>query len=539
MDSYTVAELLRKHVTAQQVNDRRVALTFGGTHLSYDELDERSDRVANALLRHGFNHGDRVGMLLHNRTEWVEVFFAIAKIGGVVVPINHLLSPAEVAFILRDCGARWLVSEASFGTTTDGIDLGSDTPRLVLVDDGANGVFDYQAAVSSAVGDSDALPDRQPVRSDDLFLLQYTSGTTGSPKGAMHTHSTVLWNALHQIVDYRVTADDVFLVVPALCWAAGFHDLALATLWRGGRLVLSTTTGFSAERFLATVETERVTATLLVPTVLRRVLAASALHEHDLSSLRTVYSGGEPVGPAVIAGMKQHFPSCALIQAYGMSEFPTMMLYLDQRYAEQKPGSAGRACSAAEIRVVDESGKDTASGEIGEILCRSPATMIGYYRRPEASAEILANGWLHTGDLATVDQDGFVYIAGRAKDMIISGGLNVYPAEIELALAQHPSVLEAAVIGVADPDWGEVGHALVIRSSDDELHEDDMAEFLRRNIAHYKVPKYYTFSTSALPRTTSGKIQKFRVKEQLHALAENSRRSLAGRAATGQGTRAN
>ncbi|WP_199433794.1 class I adenylate-forming enzyme family protein [Qaidamihabitans albus] len=516
MDSYTVAELLRKPRTAHRVNENRVAVVCGDTRLTYDELDERSDRLAAALAAEGFVKGERVGVLMYNRVEWPEIFFAVAKLGGVVVPVNYLLKRQEVEFILDDCGASWLVFEEGLRSIVPFAGDGASDRRYVGVATGKSegGVLDYAELMES--GRTAAAP-TSAIRADDLFLLQYTSGTTGVPKGAMHSHATVLWNSFHQVVDYGITSDEVFLVVPALCWAAGFHDIALATLWMGGRVVLSPSTGFEPERFFSTVERERITSALLVPTVLKRVLADPAFDRFDLSSLRIICSGGEPVPITAIQDARRKLPTCALLQCYGMSEFPTMMLYLDGPNAERKIGSAGRACSAAEIRIVDEKGQDTPVGAVGEIICRSPATMLGYYGRPEATASTLVDGWLHTGDLAQVDDEGFVYISGRSKDMIITGGLNVYPAEVERVIAQHPAVLEAAVVGVEDPRWGEVGDALVVLAPEAALDEEELVGYLRENLANYKIPRKYSFTRDPLPRTTSGKVQKFKVRERMSA----------------------
>lgn len=517
METYTVADLLNKPITTNRINDKGIALTFQGRDVSYGELDTRSDGIAMGLRNAGFAKGDRVGVLLYNRIEWVEIFFAIAKLGGVVVPINYLLKPAEIQYILDDCQARWVVFETELREVADatrttgsegrqyiGIDI-HDEPDLLSYSE----LFDERAMSGEKMPQAD-------VRSDDLFLLQYTSGTTGMPKGAMHTHANVLWNSFHQVMDYGITRNEVFMVIPALCWAAGFHDLALATIWMGGRVVLSPSTGFDPVRFLRTVEQERVTSVLLVPTVLKRVLAEKSFGEYDLSSLRIICSGGEPVPVTAIEEAHRKLPSCALLQVYGMSEFPSMMLCLDADHALSKIGSTGRACSAAEIRIVDEEGRDVPPGTVGEIICRSPATMIGYYGRPDASAQTLAGGWLHTGDLAHVDEEGFVYVAGRSKDMIISGGLNVYPAEVERVIAQHESVLEAAVVGEEDPEWGEVGHALVVVHAGRELDTESLSSYLKEQLANYKIPRRFTFSEESLPRTTSGKVQKHLVKERLN-----------------------
>jgi len=218
-----------------------------------------------------------------------------------------------------------------------------------------------------------------------------------------------------------------------------------------------------------------------------------------------------------IEDAQRKLPNCAVLQVYGMSEFPTMMSYLPAEDAVRKLGSAGRACSAAELRIVDDKGNDVPPGVVGEIICRSPANMIGYYNRPEATKAALAGGWLHTGDLATYDEEGYIFISGRAKDMIISGGLNVYPAEVERVLAQHDDVIEAAVVGKPDDKWGEVGDALVVVRPGATVTEDELLEHMRAELANYKIPKRITLTTEPLPRTTSGKVQKFRVKELLQS----------------------
>ena len=516
MNSYTLSGLLRKNAFTQRVNDPRVAVSFEGRDTTYEELDARSNALASSLARQGFAHGERVAVLLYNRIEWPEVFFAVVKLGGVVVPVNYLLTGQEVRHILDDCGATWVIYERDLRSGLDAVISNEAGRRFVGIglepDEGRPG-FDYEALV--AQGEVGEFVPAYPVTTDDLLLLQYTSGTTGAPKGAMHTHSTVLWNSFHQIVDYGITADDVCLVMPALCWAAGFHDLALATLWVGGQVVLAPSRGFDPRHFLTTVQEHGVTMTLLVPTVLKRVLLEPSFAQYDARSLRLVCSGGEPVPTTSIHEFQELLPSCALLQVYGMSEFPTMMLYLDADHAIKKAGSAGHACSAAEIRIVDEEQNQVPAGEIGEIICRSPATMIGYYNNDNATASALRDGWLHTGDLAHADDEGFVYVSGRSKDMIITGGLNVYQAEVERVLAQHSDVLEAAVVGLEDPDWGEVGCAFVVVRDGSRLGEDEVASFLGEQLAKYKLPRRYVISAEPLPRTTSGKVQKFRMRETL------------------------
>jgi fatty-acyl-CoA synthase len=353
------------------------------------------------------------------------------------------------------------------------------------------------------------------VRADDLFTLLYTSGTTGLPKGAMHSQATVLWNTYHQIPDFHVTCDDVWLTVPSLCWGAGFHDLTLATWWAGGKVVLKESTGFKPERFLELVQGEGVTKTLLVPSALRRVLESLSPEAGALETLQLVLCGGEPVPLSLLETAAERLSTCKVSQVYGLSEFPSLMLHLDPEDSLTRMGSAGKACGIAGVRVIDNDGNDVSGDTVGEIICRSPAVMLGYLRLDEATGSTLRDGWLRTGDLARVDEDGYIYIVGRAKEMYISGGLNVYPAEVERAITSCPGVLEAAVVGIADERWGEVGHAIVVPEPGSMLEEAELRELLGAKLANYKVPRKVEIRTDPLPRTTSGKIQKGKLREQL------------------------
>ena len=522
MGSFSLASIVRKPPTAPRTNPAREAVRFGDAALTYDQLDDRSSRLAAGLVRRGLQKGDRVAILMHNRLEWVELFFALAKAGAVMVPLNYLLRPQELQYILDDCGASWLVCEDGlFGALSD---LAVSDITVVMVGEERDATVAYETLVTE--GDSE-IDDRGDL--DDLFLLQYTSGTTGFPKGAMHTHSTVLWNTVHQIPDFGVTADDVYLVVPALCWAAGFHDLALATLWAGGRVVLHPSTGFDASSFLETIERERVSKTLLVPSVLKRVLGAPDFDQRDLSCLQLVISGGEPVPVPAIEEFTRRLPGCTMAQVYGMSEFPTLMLLLDSSDATRKAGSTGKACRAAEIRVVETDGRDAPPGTPGEIIVRSPACMTGYYGNPDATKSILADGWLHTGDLATVDDEGYVFIAGRSKDMIITGGLNVYPAEVERVIASHEAVVEAAVVGLPDDRWGEIGCAFVTLAPGTTLTGDELGAWLKGQLASFKIPKRFQPGYEPLPRTTSGKVQKFRLRDRYADTATGAATTRRGR----------
>jgi fatty-acyl-CoA synthase len=425
-------------------------------------------------------------------------------LGGVVVPVNYLFKAKEVQFLLEDSGARWMFVEEGLWDSVGPIRPDSSRAvTCVTLDAAVPATLAYEdlVAAGSAAGVDRTVNPAQP------FLLQYTSGTTGFPKGATHTHDTVLWNALAQVADFAITRRDVYLCIPALCWAAGLHDVTLPALWVGGTVVLHPSRRFDAGEVWRTVERHRVTISLFVPSVLRIALAYP-LEDHDLTSLRMVASGGEPVPVPAIEEFQRRLPTCDLIQGYGMSEFPAIMSFLDGEHAVAKRGSAGRATRITELRIVDADGCDVPPGEHGEIVVRSPATMTGYWGRPDATAAVMTDGWFHTGDRGYLDDDGFLYIAGRSKDMIISGGLNVYPAEIERVIERHPAVAEVAVVGVPDDRYGEVGEAHVVVRDGAGVNEADLDAVARAELANYKVPRRWVLRSEPLPRTASGKVQK-------------------------------
>lgn len=517
ISAFTLDSLLQRNLPLYGAEPGRIAVIYGEQEVTFEQLNARSEALALGLLANGFQRGDAVCVLANNCAEWFELLFALAKIGGVIVPINYLLKPKEISFIVADAGSRWIVGDEPLWNTVQEVcaDLDFEVVSISLGSDSA-GDLSYEALCSTP----GSLPPIE-VLADELLLLQYTSGTTGFPKGAMHTHETILWNSLHQIPDFRINREDVHLVIPAMCWAAGFHSFTLAVLWVGGRIVINPSRGFSPEAFCATVEHYGITKTILVPAVLRRILSYAQLEQHDLSSLNLALSGGEPVPIQLIDEWHNRVPSCALVQGYGMGEFPTLMLSLGAEDARRKAGAAGRSCLVAQVRVVDKDFRDVAVDQVGEIVVLSPACMVGYRGQPSATAEAFHQGWMRTGDLARVDEDGYVYIAGRVKEMIIVGGLNVYPAEVERVLLDLEAVSEAAVVGVPDPGWGEVPEAFVSVKPGHAITAPELEEYCRLNLANYKIPRSWRISWDPLPRTASGKIQR-------HVLASLAREALAG-----------
>lgn len=512
MSPFGLADIVLRPRTAAGFDHDRAALIVGDDQLTYGELGDRVLRLATGLSDLGFQRGDVVALYLKNRLEYLELVFAVAHLGGVLVPLNYLLRPGEVAFIVADCQARWLVTEPSL---LDGVATSVGPEFLVLA--GADDVVDGVAADGVKVVDyattlaERARPIPASVTSDDRLLLQYTSGTTGFPKGAVHTHGSVLVNALAQVVDFAVTHEDVHVVVPSLSWAAGLHCLTLSTLWRGGTVVLKPTGGFDADDLAALVARHGVSTGMFAPTIIRQLIDRRAADRHDLSSLRLLLSGGEPVTPTEIGEFQAQVPGVELHQGYGVSELPSTMLYLPAADVVAHHGAAGHSSVIANVRVLREDGTDADVDEHGEIAVRSLATSSSYAQR-ESSTTGVVDGWLHTGDRGFVDGDGFVHVAGRSKEMIVSGGLNVYPAEVERVLAAHPGVREVAVVGVPDPRFGEVGHAFVVREAGALVDSDELADFARNELAGFKVPRHWTMRTAALPRTVTGKLRRFELR---------------------------
>jgi acyl-CoA synthetase (AMP-forming)/AMP-acid ligase II len=489
---------------AQGPHRHREAVRINDDACDFAALAERATRVGNALLTLGLVPGDRVGVLLRNSLEWVELLFAMAQTGLVCVPINVLLSPVEVsklcddadvrAFVLDDSGAQAYerLPEAPFLTVCVGeVEVAPSSSRVVTYDELLTG-----SAVFSGRGPS----------LHDPLIFYYTSGTTGLPKGSVHTHNGVLWNAFHQIPDLGVGRGEVYLVVPSLSWAAGFNDVMISALWAGGRSVLMPTGGVTMERIVETVERNGVTRALLVPTLLKQLVLDEPLQQRLRdSSMRSILTGSEPVPLPVISSLMDAIPNVAIMQGYGLSEFPTVATMLSAEEAVPHVGTAGRPTSVTDLAVLTSSGEVAREGE-GEVLLRSPATMQEYWRRPAETAEAFVDGWLHTGDLGRVDAEGFLTITGRKKDMIISGGMNIYPSEIESVLYRVQGVREASVVGVPDERWGEVPVAVIVANAD--FVTDDLDALCVQELSSYKRPRHVLVRQDELPKSPTGKVLK-------------------------------
>jgi acyl-CoA synthetase (AMP-forming)/AMP-acid ligase II len=492
----------------------REAWRFEDDAVSFRELRDRAYRIANGLAAAGVGKGDRVAVLLRNSLEWVELFHGIAEAGAVCTPVNVLLRPAEIAYLCDDAQVSTIVVDQP---GVQALEEAAVRPELVIA------VGDAEPAIPGArvVPFADLYqgapePNPEPPSGDDHLVLYYSSGTTGLPKAAIHTHENVVWNSFAQIVDLQMKPEDTFLVVPSFSWAAGFHSCTLSCSFVGGRCVVLPTGGMTVDRIVDTARRWGATRTFMVPTLLRQLLASpECLQKVRDSELRWIVTGGEPVSREMMEGLIRELPECSLVQGYGMSEFPTVAAVLAPEYAVDHAGSAGRPGASIRMAVQLDDGEVADRGE-GEILLRSRATMVGYWNRPEETEEALAGGWLHTGDIGRLDDEGFITITGRKKDMIISGGLNVYPSEAEAVILAIEGVREVAVVGLPDERLGEVPAAVVVG---EEVTADDVLSRCKEALATYKSPKRVWVRGEPLPRNANGKVLKREVRPWVAAQA--------------------
>lgn len=481
---------------------------------TFMELNNRSNRIANALLDLGVKPGDRVATLLKNSIEFVESYFAIAKIGAVMVPVNWRLVAKEINYILGDCGASRLIYDAEFDTVVDQVQATGETQIGSYIR--VNATASSEALADYAIDYDDttaAASDREPgigAGDDDLLFIMYTSGTTGYPKGVMHSHNCVFWAQCTTMTTSDMRGDDRFLL-PMPMFHVGCLMPMSQLVHRGGTGVIMRDIDMGA--MFKAIEQEKITTTMSVPALLQFMLIAPEREQYSMDSIRWIATGAAPVPVSLLNEYEKI--GIALHQAYGLTEScgpGTLLLHHD---AKTKAGSCGKPQMHTEAKVVDDQGREVepGSGEIGELMLSGRHMMLGYWNKPEATAEALKDGWLYTGDLCTVDEDGFITICDRKKDMIISGGENIYPAELENILAACPDVQEAAVIGVPSEKWGETPLAIVVAAAGTSPTSESLKVYCKENLAGYKVPQLYKLVDS-LPRNASGKLLKQQLREQ-------------------------
>jgi fatty-acyl-CoA synthase len=471
-----------------------IALVHDGRRFTYAELHDRATRLAHVLREAGIRRGDRVAYLGPNHPAYLETLFATGLLGAVFVPLNTRLAAPEIAYQLQDSGARVLLHAPSCaGLVPSAVPVTVDVGRA------------YEELLAAAAAE----PLDETVPPDDLCLIMYTSGTTGRPKGAMLTHGNLTWNAVNVLVDHDLTADERALVSAPLFHTAGLNMLTLPVLLKGGTCVL--VESFDPAATLELIEEHRISFMFGVPTMFDLVARQPGWARTDLSSLRLLTCGGAPVPTALIRTYQQR--GLTFCQGYGMTEAAPGTLFLDAEHAVSKAGSAGVPHFFSDVRVLGPDGLPAAVGELGEVAVRGPHVGPGYWGLPEETASAFHDGWFRSGDAARVDADGYVTIADRIKDMFISGGENVYPAEVEDALLGLPGVAECAVIGVPDERWGEVGRAFVVPAEGAAVVPGDLLAALSGRLAKYKIPASAVL-VEQLPRTASGKLLKRRLREE-------------------------
>jgi long-chain acyl-CoA synthetase len=503
-----VADVIRER--AAERGDA-VAIAQGDRELSFAALDERSSRLAQALRASGVGPGDRVGYLDRTAPEVIELLFAASKIGAVIVPMNWRLAAPELSAVLADSAARVLIAGEGFSEIAgEMISLGDRCAELIIVGDrGAGG---YERWLSA----HDAVDPGQRGNSADVVVQMYTSGTTGVPKGVLTTHRNL---GAAAETSPRWEFDDASVsLTPLPMFHIGGIGWAFVGLWNGATTVL--VRNFEAAAVLGTLERSRVTNAVFVPTMLQMLADVPGAAERDYSALRSIAYGASPITTTVLRAALRTF-RCSLFGIYGLTETTGAITQLDP--ADHDPDgprehllrSAGRPYPWAELRIANPAnGTTLRPREVGEIWLRAPNVTPGYYNRPyETAAALTADGWLRTGDGGYVDEDGYLFLTDRIKDMIVSGGENVYPIEVEEALSQHPEVLEVAVIGVPDQRWGETVKALIVRRPGSAVDADELIAFTRARLAGYKLPRSIDF-IETLPRTPTGKVLKRELRER-------------------------
>jgi fatty-acyl-CoA synthase len=480
----------------------RCALKYRGEEISYADFDGRIRRVGGWLASHGIGVGDVVAVLMKNSTAFLELAFAASHIGAVFLPINYRLSADEVGYIVGNSGARMLIADEEFASIAAGA-------PVVLLDEAA------QSGAARLAPDVAPVPMRVR-KPGDLMRLMYTSGTTDRPKGVMLTYENIYWKSADQTLVLGLNAETRLLVVGPLYHVGALDLPGIAVLWHGG--MLSVHRDFDPETALAAIEAERLNAAWFAPVMTTAILTCPARNRYDVSSLKWAIGGGEKTPEVRIRAFSDYFKNARYIDAYGLTETCGGDTFMEAGREIEKIGSTGRAIAHVEIEIRDDRGNRLAPGENGEICLRGPKVTQGYWNDPEKTASAFFRDWFRSGDIGYLDEDGFLYLTDRKKDMIISGGENIASSEVERVIYELPQVREVAVIGLRDERWGEKPVAVVVLADGSTLALPDLADHCRAKLASFKVPKQLIVRDS-LPRNPSGKVLKRVLRAELEANA--------------------
>ena len=505
-------------ISAAIVPDR-LATIFEGERITYDELQTRANRLTNALGSLGVEAGDRVAMLQVNCNQYVEAYFATAKLDAVYVPLNYRTRADELAYMVNDSQPKVLIVGGRYTDLVRSIASRLSTvEHYVSLEEPVEGWLAYDELLASGAAD-ERFPEAD---GDDLTVIMFTAGTTGSPKGVMLSHDSFSSYILSSVSPADPDEDERNILTVPLYHIAGVQAF-MAAIYGGRTLIVQRQ--FDAKGWMELVERERVNRAMMVPTMLKTLMEHPDFHSHDLSSLDVITYGAAPMPLEVIKRAIQEFPQAHFINAFGQTETAATITMLppedhalngssdEVEKKLRRLSSIGKPLEDVEVRIVDEGGDPVAQGDVGEIVARGARLMKGYWNQAEATAEAIRGGWLYTGDLGYFDDDGYIFLSGRAKDFIKRGGEMISPEEVEQVLHSHPAIDEAAIIGVPDADWGERVRAIVVFKAGQSVAEDDVIEFCRQRLSSYKKPESVVF-TDALPRNPLGKVLKRELREE-------------------------
>ena len=510
----TVGEMLTRNANKFPT---KKAVVSEETSLDFKTLNERVNRLANGLLKKGLKKGDRIGVLIHNCHQFIEIYYAAAKTGGIFCPYNNHLKQWELKDIIDYSTPRFLFVDKDFAGMIDALKPELKSVESYICLQKTDGAYweDYEALIAQG----DAVEPGIRILEDDVQSIIFTAGTTGRPKGAMRTHRHLMSDAFASAIDLQVGYDEKVLITFPMYHVACEDNIVRHSLL-SNTIYIKKEGGFNPPEVLEYISKEKISRIHLVPTMIHSLIQVPDVNKYDLSSLKLILYAGSSMPVELLKKALAIFP-CGFAQLYGQTEsgpFTTVLKPEDHiqdgtEKSVARLASSGKPALNYEVRIVDDNDVDVPMGEVGELIVRSEAMMIGYWQMPEETEKKLKNGWLHTGDLAKFDEDGYVYIVERKGDMIISGGVNIYPREIEEVLYKHPSVSEASVIGLPDEHWGEIVKAVIVLKPGAKATEDEIKDFCGKNLAGFKKPKSVDF-WKELPKSSQGKILKKDIRKQ-------------------------
>jgi fatty-acyl-CoA synthase len=496
------ADLLTKRANLTPGREAFYDLTSGARH-TYAQLNERANQAANLLQKsYGVQKGDRVSILAQNNIAYVDILFGLGKIGAILAPLNWRLTSRELTYIVNDCQPKVLIVGPEYVPVYNDMKSAIQVEHIISLEGaGIPGTGSYEELLSQA---SRSEPIRPEISDEDGYCILYTSGTTGRPKGAVLPHRQIFWNAVNTVISWGLSEKDVSPILTPMFHSGGLFVFLVPLFYAGGRIIMAR--GFDPDASLRMIVDEKCTVILGVPTLFQVWMNSPQFAEADFRHVHFFISGGAPCPPSLIEAWSKQ-KNVVMRQGYGLTEVGVNCFSMTDEDALRKMGSVGKPIFHSEMRLVDAEGKDVLSGKTGELIIKGPHVCSGYWNNPKATAESLRDGWFHTGDMARMDEEGYFYIAGRFKDMIISGGENVYAAEVEAIFREHECVQDAALIGQPDEKWGEVGVMIVALKPNHSATAEELLQFCQGRLAKYKIPRRIKF-VETLPYSPYGKVMK-------------------------------